>query len=422
MARIFFAWELGNHFGHLTRLLPLAIALREAGHECRFAVRNLGSAAGVLTPHQFEYFQAPVLTFRSLLPGTPASYAEKLLSLGYLDPHKLLGGVQAWTNLIASTNADIVVADYAPTAILASYILGVKSIRFGNGFENPPTSNAGLSTALFETADFVRGNASERRLAAAVNVVLSAFGIRQIGTFDDIVEGSPLSLATFSELDHYSRGDGNYVGHISMDVSHFCTKWDEAAPMRILAYLRQDMPGKDRLVRYLKRTAADTVIVIPDAIDRRTIKLQEDARTFERPIAMSNLVPRADAVVSYGGAGLVAEALLAGVPLFLFPQTTEQKITAERVRALGAGVVIREADVEQEGIERALDEFIQCKYEYRRGALNFRRKYERFSREAAIMSLVRMVEAFAKHDIVPRKPTTAPRAVGSSGARSAGFQ
>ena len=51
MARYLFAWELGGDYGHLARLLPVALELRARGHEVVFAVRDLMGAEKLLTPH-----------------------------------------------------------------------------------------------------------------------------------------------------------------------------------------------------------------------------------------------------------------------------------------------------------------------------------------------------------------------------------
>lgn len=40
MSRILFAWELGENYGHLMRLAPVADKLRAAGHQLLFAVRG----------------------------------------------------------------------------------------------------------------------------------------------------------------------------------------------------------------------------------------------------------------------------------------------------------------------------------------------------------------------------------------------
>ena len=40
MARIHFAWELGNGLGHVARLKPLAVELARRGHEVSMSLRE----------------------------------------------------------------------------------------------------------------------------------------------------------------------------------------------------------------------------------------------------------------------------------------------------------------------------------------------------------------------------------------------
>ena len=41
MARFMFAWEHGGGLGHAGRLKPLALALRQRGHDCALQLRDL---------------------------------------------------------------------------------------------------------------------------------------------------------------------------------------------------------------------------------------------------------------------------------------------------------------------------------------------------------------------------------------------
>ena len=60
MSRIIYAWELGAGYGHLAAFLPLAKALRAAGHEVIFVVKELTHAETLLGQQGFAYLQAPL--------------------------------------------------------------------------------------------------------------------------------------------------------------------------------------------------------------------------------------------------------------------------------------------------------------------------------------------------------------------------
>jgi UDP:flavonoid glycosyltransferase YjiC (YdhE family) len=58
------------------------------------------------------------------------------------------------------------------------------------------------------------------------------------------------------------------------------------------------------------------------------------------PLPAAALLAGADLTVTYGGQGLIAASLLAGVPLLMVPQTVEQYGSAQLVERLGAGICL----------------------------------------------------------------------------------
>ena len=124
MARVLLCWELGGNFGHLARLLALAVALRERGHEPVFAVRDLSDTETVFGALRFTLLQAPV--WNAHVQGLPVSvgYAETLLQFGYYDADSLTGIVRGWRSLLDLLRPDLVVFDHAPTALLATHGAG----------------------------------------------------------------------------------------------------------------------------------------------------------------------------------------------------------------------------------------------------------------------------------------------------------
>ena len=77
-------------------------------------------------------------------------------------------------------------------------------------------------------------------------------------------------------------------------------------------------------------------------------------------------------VVCHGGAGLVAEALQAGRPVVILPQTYEQWMLGQRVHALGAGILVA-GHFQAESLRCALREIQEPRYKL--AALAFAKKY-----------------------------------------------
>ena len=141
ISRFLGVWELGGGTGHLHKLGALAKALGRRGHEVRLAVREVGTAARVLGQHAPPVLAAPFFTGR--VTGLPpsANYAEVLLRCGYLDSSGLTALIKAWIALFDLARPDVVVADHAPTAILAARVAGIPTAVIGSGFLLPPLAH-----------------------------------------------------------------------------------------------------------------------------------------------------------------------------------------------------------------------------------------------------------------------------------------
>jgi len=70
------------------------------------------------------------------------------------------------------------------------------------------------------------------------------------------------------------------------------------------------------------------------------------------------VLEKADAFLTHCGMNSVSEALYFGVPLLMLPKTKEQAGVAERVRQLGAGILLEDPSQEaiRHGMERLLKE------------------------------------------------------------------
>ncbi|MBY0238082.1 MAG: hypothetical protein K2X55_02100 [Burkholderiaceae bacterium] len=143
MAHVHLCWELGGGMGHAGRLKLLAQGLLAAGHAVSLSLRDLTVTQSVLADLPAPLLQAPVWGHRTVgLPENRGNLAEIILEYGYLEPDGLAGLVQGWRALMTLTRADIVIGDYAPTAMLAARTLGVRSASVGIGFTLPPPRRA----------------------------------------------------------------------------------------------------------------------------------------------------------------------------------------------------------------------------------------------------------------------------------------
>ena len=116
MAHFHLAWELGGDPAHAGRLRVIAQALLARGHAVSLSVRDLGQARRLLGALNVTMLQAPLW-----LHGAgqhAASLAEIMLASGYREAQSLDALVRGWRSALQLLKPDVVVAEFAPTALL----------------------------------------------------------------------------------------------------------------------------------------------------------------------------------------------------------------------------------------------------------------------------------------------------------------
>lgn len=394
VSRIVFCWELGSNLGHLSRLLPLALALRKRGHEVLVAARDIALATEVLASSGVPFVQAPRIGEALPEERHPVGYADMLLLQGWGSPTELWGGVQAWGNVLRLARASVVIADYSPAALLTARIMKLPSAVLGTGFEIPPLEDPlpafpGVA-ALDATTE--KGGAETRVLATA-NEVLKAYGAQPLEALWELFQTAGRWLTTFAELDQYgARAQETYVGPIGGLDRAQPVSWPDGSGKRVLAYLRPSTPALRKIVRVLASRPELAVICAVPGATAESLQLPSRAgfQFFSRPVSFPSLLPQASLFVSYGPAASVTQTLLKGVPQLIAPAHVEAQMTAVRVTAFGAGLALR-GDASEKGIGDALTRVLSdARFKVR--ALDFAARYREFDPARAVGRLATEIE------------------------------
>lgn len=344
MANIVFCWELGAGYGHIARLLPLALNLKARGHHPVFVVRDLGGAERLLTPHGIRAYQAPLWLGKVQGLPDPYSYAELLMRFGFLDAQALTGVARAWRHLIELLAPDLLVLDHAPTALLATRGMGVPRLQLGDGFCIPPDAAPLPPFAWWTSPNRLRLADSERHALATANTVLRTLGSPDMTRLAELHTCDATFMAAFKEMDHYlgagvPRPDTDFCGPI-FDLGQGAeVDWPGAPGPRIFAYLKPGYAGLEAVLNALRQTQASILVHVAGA-SRKTYQshsLPHMAMSAE-PLDMEAVRHSCDLVVTHGGAGTTAAALLAGKPLALLPMQMEQRMSARLLSQQGVAV------------------------------------------------------------------------------------
>lgn len=348
MARILLAWELGAGMGHLMPLAQLASALHARGHTVHLALRELGGAATALgalaRAPRVQLWQAPVWLASARSLPQPATHTEVLFRAGYLDADRLTMLVQAWRSLLQATAADLLVADHAPTALLAARGLPLRRASFGAAFLHPPAVQPWPVFRDWEPVDPQRVRSGEAQVLAACNAVLQALAAPPLGALHELMAVDVAFLLTWPELDPYGadapgRPGVQYWGPMPTPDSGAPAHWPDGPGPALFGYLQADYGALPAVLQQLAEAPWRSLLYVSGL---SSAQRQQHARgglhLAPRAVSMASALSQAQAVLCHGSAGTAHAALRAGLPLVLLPTHVEQLLFTRRVQSLGAGL------------------------------------------------------------------------------------
>lgn len=381
--RILFAWQLGANYGHLATDLPVAECLRRRGHDVSFAVADMRVAAEILSPSGFSFTPIPGPISPSVPSPPPASYAQIMHACGFGDHRDLVRLLDAWSALITQADARVLVADHAPMAVLAAHLVDIPTVMIGSGFTIPPMVSPLPSIRPWEVIKLDRLQHVESIVLSNINAIIARLGKPPFTRLAELFAHPKRLLTTFPELDPYgTREDGRYIGPISSESNSKAVTWRSGSLPRIFAYLRPTVPRIAAILTALEESAAQVIVAMPGASSELQQHFESTSVTLlSHAVPLAPLLSDADLVVSYGGAGTIAQSLLAGVPMLLVPENAEQYLSAMQVANLGAGVLVV-LKQEDNDIARALEQLLGNPT-YREGARRIATRYQSFDRDDA---------------------------------------
>jgi len=331
--RVLMAWELGAGLGHVTPLLALARALRARGHEVTFALRAQEHAARIAA-EGFLFMQAPAAPPGNAQPVRYRCFAELLLGEAFASEAGALAAARAWRYIFSALRPQLLLADHAPAALLAAHGFGLPAVTFGTPFTAPPAA-ARLPSFI---PDIQVAERFDALLLDRLNAVQKALATPPLQAAGELYRGASPLVCSYPGLDCFGpRPAGHYVGAMEADAGPSAPAWPQGAGPRFLVYLRP-APLLGALFDVLARRRVRVIAHIP-GWSATGLTAPANVHVSPVPLRMSALLGDCDAVASYGGNGVVVQALAAGKPLLLLPTHVEQLLNATAVEALGAGKV-----------------------------------------------------------------------------------
>jgi hypothetical protein len=263
MASILYAWEFGANLGHVGAFMPLARALREGGHTVHWSVTQPAQVGDFLAQEGFSWLPAPSTT-EVQRQGPPLSYADILLRFGYADANALFGLVGAWRELMRLTGAELVLADHAPTAVLAARTLGLPVMLFSNGFTVPPMMSPMPNMRPWVSIPAQTFVELDKAALTSINQVLTRYGCETLPYVASLFDVAEETLVTFPELDHYAnRGDARYWGSLPSAGGGKSSDWPPGTGAKVFAYLRRECVHHEAALAALQVSGQPSLVYFP---------------------------------------------------------------------------------------------------------------------------------------------------------------
>ena len=336
MRKALLAWELGSGSGHAMALRRIARRLEQHGISSVAAVKNLAVAAP-LAADGIEVLQAPmwptsIASEKAMRARISSITLGEMLSGAGLAEAKIVRALfDAARSLILLVDPDIVIAEYAPaTALAARGVLPL--LLAGTGYSLPP-SDMERFPQLFAGEQ----RHEEEKVVEAVNAALQGTAGRRITRLPEIFSGDFTLVRTLPLLDPYRQLRARPADGTLLDREPIPRRADAS---RILVYLNRDTAPRDDLRVALDAIAPRLSLVAPGLDAGMADGLAaKGASVSEGGVAMQEELARAGLLVHYGGAGLCAEALLAGVPQAVLATDIEKFLNGKALASAGVAHV-----------------------------------------------------------------------------------
>jgi UDP:flavonoid glycosyltransferase YjiC (YdhE family) len=339
MARILCAWEYGGDLGHVRRIVPIAQHLRGLGHEVTMAFRDSAFIESARA-EGFETFIAPLLKLQPEMNPSPLNYSDVLLNLGYRDVRGVAGALRAWQSLFELLKPDVLVAEYAPTALIAALLARIRRVTVSAGFSVPVFRDPMPDLRAWQPSDPNILRALDDRLLTTVRLAAGSKAQLLPERAHALFHAHAHLLCTFREIDPFGPRDGvEYLGPPQDSVGGVDVAWLRESAPHVFAYLKPRSARFDAVMAALASLDAEVIVAAPGLTPERAGALST-ASMRVLPVAVNLEVLRgASLCVCHAGAGVPARAMAAGVPLALLPLQLDQFLMALRIEQTGAAVV-----------------------------------------------------------------------------------
>lgn len=347
MAKVLCAWEFGAGLGHLLQIIPVAERLVDEGHTVCLAVPDPHAALRLIKPvyvqnKAINVIAGPIWSVPSdiHINDIPMqTMADVLWAFDFHKSEKLGFMTDRWSQIIQQSQAELIVADAAPTLRLAA-ASSIPFVVVGNsGYTIPPLGRSLPPIRPWETDVCSTSKVHETEI---LNVVNQIRRLRDAAPFDyvaDLFNGDESFICTFPYFDPYRayrRAPPLRPYNVPVILKRQLIRERQKAPVFI--YLPADHPSITTIFLALDKLnmPAEAYISNADA-PRLHAAAPNNIKIMDAPARFEEVLGSCRMIIHHAGVSTAYAALQAGAPQILLPKTLEHLITAKKVLEIAGG-------------------------------------------------------------------------------------
>ena len=355
MGNILIGYEHGFGLGHLARILPIARTLSDRNHQVALFVCNPQECVQTLAKEKLPIL--PVMNIRANIPemGMPSrynSYSDFMAIVGGYSPDYLFTATLSWKTIFDIYKPDLIICDHSPNCCIAAFGR-IPVVLMGDGFTLPPAHET-----IFPTIRSATPVVDPNRLLENMQIVQKRHEQRVPQTITEPFRTAARLFCTLPELDHYPLMRRDTV--IGPPPNDLLEPTAPPAEPRWFAYLKAGFPATGLILENLCRAKfpgeayiGNITPELEEWLIRSNIVVHRD------PPPMNQVLSRVSVILHHGGNGVSCAALSAGRPQVLVPMYQEARLTGERLRRMGVGRILPQADAQSGNVGNILSEIAE---------------------------------------------------------------
>jgi hypothetical protein len=278
-----------------------------------------------------------------------ATFGDLLAEFVFANEDEIHFKLAEWKSVFSDLRPDVLVADYAPGAVLAARGL-IPVVNIGEGYYLPPPN-----LAEFPQPFGLPPVTDEALVAERVSKVLKRLLLPPLTAYPDVGRAAATLVCNFPELDIYdSQRDAPAIGPLGPMPQPI---YHDHGPAKLFAYFPKGTEFDARLVHGLRQAGLPGQVVIPQMAYSAQITPFETKPRFVSKLAdLSVAFTDAAVFVTHGGAQTVAAALAAGVPQVIVGADDEKRLIAKRLEKAGTAVAINAKGFQSADLGRVIRE------------------------------------------------------------------